>query len=163
MLERLEQSIFAIKSLLLNEGDIRKLLCNSSNNCLNMTAPTLEEAQNYITLKPIYQFENKDYEQNGMINLYYTELTPDDEVDTAVSGTLQVNVVYNVDKWELVDNKIRVIQLSNKIIKLLNNKKFNVSNQLTFASMQELIISKTVVGYALLFSITDGNSNLQNF
>jgi DNA-binding transcriptional regulator/RsmH inhibitor MraZ len=79
------------------------------------------------------------------------------------NGIIQINVVYNVDKWELVDNKIRTLELANKVIELLNNTKFSVSNKLNFTNLQQLILSKQLVGYALLFSINDGNSNLEKF
>jgi hypothetical protein len=70
---------------------------------------------------------------------------------------------YNVDKWELIDNKIRTIELADKVIELLNNKKFSVSNKFEFTNLQQLILSKQLVGYALLFAINDGNSNLEKF
>ena len=163
MLKRIQSTLAEMKTLLLNNNEIRKLLCNDSNNCLNMETPTVKDAEKYITLRPIFQFENTDdYAQQGMINIFVSDGEPDDE-QNMFSGVVQVNVVYNVDKWELVDNKIRVLELANKVIELLNNKKFSVSNRVEFTSLQQLILSKQLVGYALLFAIDDGNSNLNNF
>jgi DNA-binding transcriptional regulator/RsmH inhibitor MraZ len=97
-----------------------------------------------------------------MINIVFSDGEPDDEANM-LDGVVQVNVVYNTDKWELVDNKIRTLELADKVIELLNNKKFSVSNKIEFTSMQQLILSKQLVGYALLFAISDGNSNLEKF
>ena len=163
MLRRIQSTLAEIKATLLNNGVIRQLLCNDSNNCLNMETPTVKSAEKYITLRPIFQFENTDdYAQQGMINIFLADGEPNDEVNM-FSGVVQVNVVYNVDKWELIDNKIRTLELANKVIELLNNKKFSVSNKIEFTNLQQLILSKQLVGYALLFTIDDGNSNLEKF
>ena len=50
-----------------------------------------------------------------------------------------------------------------EIISLLDNKKFTTSNPVTFSRLQQLILNKKLTGYALLFDITDGNSELKNF
>ena len=163
MLRRIQSTLAEIKATLLNNGIIRQLLCNDSNNCLNMETPTVKSAEKYITLRPVYQFENTDdYAQNGMINIVLSDGEPNDDYNM-FDGIVQVNVVYNVDKWELIDNKIRTLELANKVIELLNNKKFSVSNKLEFTNLQQLILSKQLVGYALLFVINDGNSNLEKF
>ena len=163
MLTRIQATLAGIKTVLLNNETIRKLLYIDSNNCLNMDAPTRKMAEKYITLKPIYQFENiDDYSQNSMINIFLADGEPNAEINE-FNGVVQVNIVTNIDKWDLVDDKIRPLELANKVIELLNNKKFSVSNTLEFNNIQQLILTKQVVGYALLFSIDDGNSNLEKF
>ena len=163
MLKQIQTTLAGIKTVLLNDETIRKLLCNDSNNCLNMEPPTTKSAEKYITLRPIFQFENTDdYAQNGMINIYLSDGEPNDDMNL-FQGIVQANVVYNVDKWELVDNKIRTLELADKVINLLDNKKFSTSNKLVFNSLQQLILSKQLVGYALLFNVDDGNSSLEKF
>lgn len=163
MFELLQNTLVEIKSTLLNDEAVRKLIYNDSNNCLNMDTPTKDVVTKYITLYPIYQFENKQcYEQQGMINIYIADNNIDDDYATH-SGVIQINIVFNIDKWDLVGNKIRPIELSNRVVQLVHNKKFSISNQLKYISMQPLILSKQLIGYALLFNYTDGNSNLNNF
>lgn len=163
MLERIETTLIAIKKQLLNDETIRKLVFNDSNNALNMDTPSLEECKKYITLKPIYQFENKeDYAQNTMINIYFSEGEPLlDKV--GITGTIQISVIVNIDKWDLLDDKIRPIELSNTILKLIDDKKFTTSNSLSFSSITQLIISKQLVGYAILFDIVDGVGELDEY
>lgn len=163
MLSRIESSLAAIKTRLLEDEDIRKLLFYDSNDALVNEAPKKESVKEYITLRPIYQFENKEnYNQNSMINIYMTQATPGDDLPI-VDSILQINVVCNIDNWELVNDKIRPIQIANKIIKLVNNRKFTTSNKLVFSTLTDLIISKTVCGYALLFELTDGSGEQQKF
>ena len=160
MFERIESSLAAIKSLLLTDEIVRKLVYNDSNNALNIEAPNVDETDKYITLHPIYQFENVgDYTQNGMINIFFDNGSPSVD-DNALTGVIQVNVVFNIDKWELVNNKIRPLMLSNRIIQLLDGRKLTLSNPLEFNSIQQLIINKQLVGYALLFDIVDGSGDI---
>lgn len=163
MFELLQKTLYEIKSTLLNDELVRKLIYNDSNNCLNMEPPTKDVVKQYITLHPIYQFENtKCYEQQGMINIFVYGNTANDGYVTT-SGALQINIVFNIDKWELVDGKIRPLELADRIVRLVDNKKFSISNQLKYASTQPLVLSKQLVGYALLFNYVDGNSELNNF
>lgn len=163
MLERVETTLAAIKNCLLNDDVVRKLVYNDSNNALNMETPDIDKANKYITLRPIYQFENMaDFSQNSMINIYFTDGSPQEE-EVGIEGIIQINVVVNIDKWELVDNKIRPIHLANRIIKLLNDKKFTISNSLSLENINQLIISKQLVGYALLFNVIDGSGDLDKY
>lgn len=163
MLERVESTLAAIKNRLLGDEIIRKLLFHDSNNALNMLPPLIPEVEDYITLRPIFEFENKeDYMQNSMINIYTTQILPADDIKK-IDGVVQINVVCNGDKWELVDSKIRPMQLCDRIIQLVNNKKFTISNKVVFNTMTDLIISKKVYGYALLFEITDGGGEIEKF
>lgn len=163
MLTRVESTLAAIKTRLLNDETLRKLLFHDSNNALNMLAPHIKETEKYITLKPIFEFENKEeYNQNSIINIYVTEIIPTDE-EVSLTGILQINVACNIDIWDLIDNKIRPLQICNRIIKLLNNKKFTISNKLILSNMTDLIINKKMIGYALLFEITDGSGENNNF
>lgn len=163
MLERVETTLAAIKNCLLNDDVVRKLVYNDSNNALNMETPDIDKVNKYITLRPIYQFENMaDFSQNSMINIYFTDGSPQEE-EVGIEGIIQINIVVNIDKWELVDNKIRPIRLANRIIKLLNDKKFTISNSLSLENINQLIISKQLVGYALLFNVFDGSGDLDKY
>lgn len=165
MYKRVQKTLFAIRSVLLNSEIVRKLLYNDSNAALSLPAPTLKETKDYITLQPIYEFgndTNKKYEQNGMINIVLEDSEPNEEENSLV-GVIRINIVFNVDKWELLDEKIRPIELSDVVIELLDNKKFSISNPLSFSGMQPLILTKQLTGYALLFNLIDGSSNLENY
>lgn len=156
MFERVEQMLQDARQLLLNDVVVRKLLYHDSNNALNMADVDQSAVEKYITNYPIYQFENKaDYTQNAMVNLFLADTGLDDEQIT-LQGVLRINIVVNVDKWELVGGRCRPLALADRIIMLLNNENLGLSNPITFDSFQELLVSKKLVGYALLFNIADG-------
>ena len=162
MFERIQTSLKAIKRQLLSDEVIRKLLYNDSNNALNLPTPQQKDVEKYITNHPIYEFENKqEYNQHGMINVFMTDSEPDE--DNIISTIIRINVVYNVDKWELIDGSCRPLAIADRIIELIDNKKLSISNPISYASIQELILSKQLVGYTLLFDFIDGDSDLENF
>lgn len=163
MFDRIQTTLAAIRAKLLNNAVIRKLLYNDSNNALNLDTPETSLVDKYITLYPIFEFENKaDYTQNSMINIVLTDAKPNED-EVGVTGVLQISVVVNIDKWTLIENKIRPLELVTEIIKALDNQKFTVSNTLHLHSIQQLVLSKQLVGYALLFEITDGSGKLNNY
>lgn len=164
MLERIQTTMSAVKTRLLNDSTVRKLLYYDTTNALDLEAPSAKQMGNkYITLRPIFEFENKgDYSQNSIVNIYTTEISPLEDTQACV-GVLQINVVCNLDLWELDDAKIRPMQLAEKVIQLVHNQKLTVSNKIVFNSMTDLIISKKMVGYALLFEITDGSGEIDKF
>ena len=97
-----------------------------------------------------------------MINIFMADSDPSDE-DSSISAMIRVNIVYNTNKWELIDGDCRTLALADRVIASLDKKKLTVSNPVEYVSTQELIISKQLVGYTLLFDIVDGNSELENF
>ena len=156
MFERVEQMLQDARQLLLNDVVVRKLLYHDSNNALNMADVDQSAVEKYITNYPIYQFENKaDYTQNAMVNVFLADTGLDDEQIT-LQGVLRINIVVYVDKWELIGGRCRPLALADRIIMLLNNENLGLSNPITFDSFQELLVSKKLVGYALLFNIADG-------
>lgn len=164
MLRRIQSTMAAIRTKLKNDEVIRKLLCCDGNNALLLQeAPSIEEVNKYITLRPVFEFENKeDWKQNSIINIYMTEASPSEEEKTLMA-VIQINVVCNQDVWDLVDDKSRPIELVNRIEKLVNGTKFTVSNKLVLNTVTDLIINKKVFGYALLFEIIDGSGEKDKF
>lgn len=161
MLELIELSISAIKSLLCNNINIRKLLYNDSNNALNIEAPSEEEIKNYILTKPFYNLLDDQYNKNSVISIQLSRATPEEE--KVIKSIIKISIITNVDKWELVNNKIRPIQLANEIIKELNNKKLNTSNAISFDDMQEIVYNKNLIGYELSFDLADGKNKIDNY
>lgn len=55
------------------------------------------------------------------------------------------------------------MQIANRVIDLVDGQKFSCSNNLIFDSIVPLLINKKITGYALLFSIQDGSSEIKNY
>lgn len=163
MLKRIESTLAAIKTKLSADKIIKQLLVHDGNDALEVQLPEGINLDKYITLKPVFEFENKeDYNQNSIVNIYMTEAQPNDGVK-AVDATIQINVICNESVWELIDNKIRPLRIANRIIELVNETKFTASNKMVLNGLTELIINKKMYGYALLFELTDGSGEIDKF
>ena len=162
MLELVQKTLYEIRNTLKQDEVLRKLLYNDSNNALQMVSPDPAQIEKYITIYPIYEFQNKnDLAQNALINVLFNNGTAGEDVQ--LDGVLQVNIVVNVDHWDLIGGKVRPLEIADRVIKLLNNKKFSISNPLEFTSIDELIITKQLVGYAVLFDFTDGSGEIDHY
>lgn len=163
MLELIELSLFSIKRLLLNNEKIKKLLYNDSNNALNIELEESIKVDDYILLSPFYNLlKDNNYSKNSVISIKLKSINNDNE-DNILFGSINISIVTNVDKWNLINNKIRPLEIANEIIKTINNKKFNVSNPLSFVSMNEIIYDEKIVGYDLIFNITDGKGEIDKY
>ena len=163
MLQNLQNTLKEIKTLLLRDKVVRQLLYNDSNAALDMPAPDPKLVEEYLTLYPVYSFENcNQYEQNGMVNILLTEFNVDDEKKW-LSTALQINVVFNVDRWMLLDDKIRPLALADRIQELINHRKFSAAVAPVLEHISDLAVNKKVVGYALLFALQDGSGEISKF
>lgn len=156
MFERIEKTINEVRNTLIGDNDIRKLVYNDSNNALQLPSPTVNQVQKYIVTCPIFDLcETDEYNKNTLIQV---ELDETDNAEGYLNGVLRVNIVCNREKWNLIEAKIRPLQITNRVIDLLDGNKFSCSNELHFDNLTPLIINKKITGYALLFQIRDGNN-----
>ena len=96
MLELVQKTLYEIRNTLKQDEVLRKLLYNDSNNALQMVSPDPAQIEKYITIYPIYEFQNKhDLAQNALINVLFNNGTAGEDVQ--LDGVLQVNIVVNVD------------------------------------------------------------------
>lgn len=163
MLDNIQSALFEIKRVLLEDEEIRKLLYNDSNDALNLDTPSTEDVDDYISLYPIYEFNTEaGYNHNCGVSINVSVIDPTDEVVQMIAS-LTINVVVNTNKWILTGNKIRPLAIADRIIELLENKKFSASSTLSFDGMTNLIMTKRISGYALSFTMTDGTANIEKF
>lgn len=163
MLDNIQSALFEIKRVLLEDEEIRKLLYNDSNDALNLDTPSTEDVDDYISLYPIYEFNTESgYNHNCGISINVSVIDPTDEVVQMIAS-LTINVIVNTNKWILTGNKIRPLAIADRIVELLENKKFSASSTLSFDGMTNLIMTKRISGYALSFTMTDGTANIEKF
>ena len=164
MLDNIQSALFEIKRVLIEDEEIRKLLYNDSNDALNLDTPSIESVDDYISLYPVYEFntESGGYNHNCGISIGVSVIDPVDEV-VQVIASLSINVLVNSNKWVLTGNKIRPLEIADRIIELLENKKFSTSSTLSFDGMTNLIMTKRISGYALSFTMNDGTAKIENF
>ena len=60
MLTRIQTTLKAIKRILLEDEQVKKLLYNDSNNALNLPTPDKQVVEKYVTTCPVYEFDDKE-------------------------------------------------------------------------------------------------------
>jgi hypothetical protein len=88
-LNYIERAYFEIKSILLNDEVIRKLLFIDSPDALEKVAPSTQEVTNYIFISPIVETAIKDFSRNTfmMIDIPRVTVMPMTNGRNAVIGT----------------------------------------------------------------------------
>ncbi len=160
MFERIEKALFAIRSVILNDEEIRKLIYNTEFNPLAGELPSIEDTLPYVTMKPFLTFDNEEgYTRNVELNIYVALGSSEDDV---ASAAVRINIVVNRDKWEIKD-AIRPLRIADKIVDLLDMETHITSNPLMFHSVTELVVDDKLAGYSVLFDIADGIATINKF
>lgn len=157
MFERVEKTLFEIKNTLLNDQFIRnELYYASCGKDFEGEKVDINKklVQDYITLFPLYDL-NEDYSKNLWIQIVFDSGEKDN--DNCLVGIVKINVVMNNTKW-IHNNRIVPLSVADKIIELLDKRKFSISNTLQFDTIVPLAITKQITGYTLMFNLVDGNA-----
>jgi len=158
IIKNANKNLFAIQTKLESNEDIRKLLYNNVSSALVETAPTKDKVSNLITVKPIVDYNTEENNTNifNFIVIYMT---------TAVSQESQTVFTYNVDiythnDYYFLDNKkTRLLEISDRVIDLLDDIKLYSAGKLVFDGMViKTIAGSRLMGYSLTFNTIDGNT-----
>jgi hypothetical protein len=92
MFENVQKAIYEIKTAILSEQNIRKLLFFDSANALEEEAPTISQAQEHIILAPVFDITEPPYDKNTIMTIVLQKGVYDDE-SVLLNGILKINVV----------------------------------------------------------------------
>lgn len=150
---RLNNSLKKIKTSLLLEENIRKMLAVKDYD--DNYIPSIEYTKDFIYIRPVITAETAEpYIKHNYISLTITEGEVNTD-KTKIGYCLRVTVMSEKESWSYGDN-VRPLLLSQQIINILDGKKFDFSNTLSFDSILETVTNDNVYGYSILFNIIDG-------
>jgi len=149
-LENVGKMFFELKTAILNNEDVRKLLYYDSSDALSRTAPSIDDVSGYVFNAPIMESGIEDFNRNTyiMIDLPSVDMDFEDGNHTLLPPFM-VTAITNYAHWELDNNKLRLIELCDRIIKQVDNIKFSMSAKSYVLTMERVIISKQLYGYTL--------------
>lgn len=157
--DNIQTTIYQIRSIIKNNVDVRKLLYYDVNNPLSQADVPVSTIEDYIFVSPVFDTAITPYNKNSFITISLSKLKETD--DQTYVGIIRVNVLSQLNLWPIANNKVRVLELVNKINNTLNNQKFASSNKLTFNQIELVVLDKNISGYSMIFDLTDG-SGLEN-
>lgn len=152
MLERIEKSFFRIKDLLLENEDVRRLLVEDGPDALERFAPSVEDAKNYIVLRPVIDLNDESYVRNTIGAITMPSIYLEDKY---ISTRMFLTFYTQNSEYELNNEQLRLFRLADIAAEILNNKKLYNAGTLELLSIREVVMNSSITGIVLEFSIND--------
>lgn len=158
ILDNIQKAIFQVKSLIQGNLEVRKLVYYDTPDALSQSEvnASIANTKEHFTVSPIFDVTEPPFDKNTIISVVFNKGTYDDET-VKINGLLKINILTRSGLWELNDNKIRPLEISNLIIDIINNQKTDPSHKLVFSNMELAILNEDVNGFALTFLLVEGS------
>jgi hypothetical protein len=151
-----EKALFQIKTLLLQNTNLRKLLYNTVPSALEETAPTVSEVEELITLTPYLENDEgvANSYKNAFIAIYPTRFNIDNIGDVI---QIAISVFVSKDYYELDNERLRVFSILEECEKTLDNVKLEFAGKLELqnAAIEVLDVNK-YIGYITGWEVVNG-------
>lgn len=152
---RVNNSFKQIKTQLLLNEKIRSYLY--WDDVENNPTPSIEAVKDYVYTQPVVDVETVEpFDKKNYITI---TLPQGEKDDNRVDYIIRIIVMSDKNNWNVGDD-IRPLILSQEIINTLDGYKTYFSGFLSFDSLVETITTKDVMGYSLLFLVSDGVSDV---
>lgn len=149
----MEKTLFSIKSKLLSNPTIRKLLVNTNKNCLRDAAPTVEEADPHFYVGTIVDFGIDT--ENAISNCISIESSGVDILDNPMGAiwVVRITAFSKLDIVEMDDNRLRTYALAQEIVAAIDGYSTNMQGSIEFDSNEYKTIDGEYLGFTNEFSI----------
>lgn len=159
-IELVEQSVYQIKSILINDETIRKLLYLQTPAALTSeTSVTTAQVDGLISVVPYVQDDDgvENSSQSNFIVIYAPLMDFTSDIQHMV--TLSIDIFVYKDYYLLDGAKMRLTQLLNRIMLLLENKKLAFAEKITISDTRLTSIDKgKTLGYLTNWSVVNGTA-----
>lgn len=161
LISNLNKTLYAIKNKLMNNDDLTKLLFYSVVNPLEEAALTTAQKEKIITLNPIVEYNT---DPNSTINHFISIGVPMIGYGDNMEGVLikiELAIVCHVDYWELNNNRLRLMKITEIVFDELNEQKFSLSGKLVIDNFKPEIFQDNLVGYRLTGFMVDTDLDIE--
>lgn len=158
-LDNIQKMIYEVEILIKSDGGIRNLLYYTTADALTKTQVDIATINDYIFCSPVFETTIEPYNKASFITISLAKLQPIE--DTLYDGVLRINILSQLNIWEINNQKIRPLEIANRVIEKIDNVKLSHSHTLVFEGIDLAVLDKNISGYAILFSINEG-SGLEN-
>lgn len=157
-LENIKKSVMEIATLLAQDEVIIKLLLIDSADALSKPTPSTNIntliKENYISIYPPVENRIEEYNRNTFIsilidNVYFTSFKDDSRSSIVIYAST------NEDHILLENNKHRLLEICDRIVRLLNGYKLSSSGAINVNSMSHVMLSEFHSAYRISLSIAD--------
>lgn len=149
---RIATTLQQARLMLAQDEQLRKLLV--AENPSSAATPTVEQTLGHIFLQPIVEVETKPpFDKKAFLSLVVAEAEPRDNTHRV---SIRVNVLVDKTYWVYGGNKIRILEMAERVAKVLDKQKFACASPLFYDSITETVTNSYVFGYVMLFNVADG-------
>lgn len=154
----IKKSPAEIATVLAKDDTIKKLLVIDTADALEKEVPEGVDLnylleKHYISMEPPVENRIQEYDRNTFISILVDTVTPASEGNMRAGYVIYVST--NMDHQMLENNRNRLLELADRILHLLQDKKFTAAGQMNFNSMSHLMLSEFHSAYRMAFSMTD--------
>jgi hypothetical protein len=161
LLSNVNKTLYAIKSKLMNNNDLTKLLFYSVPNPLEQADLTTAQKESIIVMSPIVEYNT---DPNNTVNHFISIGVPMIVYGDKLEGVLvriSIAIVCHVDYWELNNNRLRLMLAAEQVFNELNEQKFSLSGKLIIDGFEPEIFQDNLVGYRINGLITDSDLDIE--
>jgi hypothetical protein len=146
---------------------LKRLLLINTDDCLfDMTNPAYIEKinsmsvsdmreQGYIKIEPKIPFGENE-EVKSYILITFDNFVPNSQNEYYRDCVIEIDIICNTEYWDVGNFRVRPLQIAGYIDGILNNSKLSGIGTLQFLSCNELVLSKDLSGYCLMYSAIHG-------
>jgi hypothetical protein len=146
---------------------LKRLLLINTDDCLfDTTNPAYIEKINsmsisdmrekgYIKIEPKIPFGENE-EVKSYILITFDNFTPNRENGYYRDCVIEIDIICHTDYWDVGNFRVRPLQIAGYIDGILNGAKLSGIGTLDFISCNELVLSKELSGYCLMYSAIHG-------
>lgn len=159
-IELIEQSVFQIKNILINDEVIRKLLYIQAPNALtSATNVTAAQVDGLISVVPYVQDDGgiENSAQSNFLIIYASYIDFTSDIEHKVN--LSIDMFVYKDYYQLDGAKMRLTQLLNRILYLLEDKKLAFAERITMQDSRLTSIDQgKTLGFLTNWSVVNGTA-----
>jgi hypothetical protein len=153
-----EQSVYQIKNLLLGDVTLRKLLYLQTPSALTSnTEVTASQVTDLISIIPYVQDDDgvENSSQSNFVVIYPSYMDFTSEVEHKIN--ISIDVFVYKDYYLLDGAKIRLTQILNRVVHLLEDKKLAFAEKFTISDARLTSIDQgKTLGYLTTWSVVNG-------
>ena len=146
---------------------LKRLLLINTDDCLfdttnpayiekiNSMSVSVMREKGYIKIEPKIPFGENE-EVKSYILITFDNFTPNRENGYYRDCIIEIDIICHTDYWDVGNFRVRPLQIAGYIDGILNGAKLSGIGTLDFISCNELVLSKELSGYCLMYSAIHG-------
>ena len=151
--------------------ELKRLLVINTRDCLDnrdsqvykrvleeMTLPKMVK-EGYIRIMPLFLMPEHE-EIKSYIIISFDNFTPNASNPQFRDCNVNIDILCNMEQWELGDYRLRPLKIAGYIDGLLNNSKLSGIGTLNFITCKELLLDNSLNGYTLIYRAVHGSDDI---